>query len=323
MIKNYDFPLAFSLTESCSVRIDKLISELTLFSREQIIKNIEVGNILLNDKIISKKSFKNFKRKDLIEIEIEPVEELSLEPQDINIDVVYEDDDFLIVHKPAGLVVHPAPGHPSGTLMNGIMFHLKNFKQEQDSIRPGLLHRIDKDTSGLLVVAKNQETFEELAAKFAKHDIKRTYYALVWGHLKEKEGTISTSHGRDRSNRLRFSPYATNGREAVTHYVVEAEFKYSSLIKLNLETGRTHQIRMHMRYLGHPIINDELYDGTKKTDDGNFNQVINKNNRQLLHAAVLGFKISGKEFYFESQLPDDFSNVLSFLNKGEKYTLFK
>ncbi len=323
MICNEDLSLIFSLTEPCPVRADKLISDLTSFSRERIAKNIEAGNILLNDVVITKKSFRNFKRKDIIEIEIEPLEELSLEPQDVNISVVFENDDFIIVNKPAGLVVHPAPGHPSGTLMNGVIFHLKHLAHNSDNIRPGLVHRIDKDTSGLLVIAKNSKTFEELATKFAVHDIKRTYYALVWGHLKEKSGTVETFHGRDRTNRLRFSPDASNGRKAVTHFAVEAEFSHSSLVKLNLETGRTHQIRMHMKHIGHPIINDELYGGIRKTDDGNFNHLINGNNRQLLHAAVLGFNLFGSDFYFESQLPDDFNSVLTFLNNGETYALFR
>ena len=248
---------------------------------------------------------------DLIEFEIDEPEQISAEPEDIPLDIVFENENFLIVNKPAGLLVHPGNGHPKGTLLNGIVNHL-NLKEKTVSspnYRAGLVHRIDKDTTGLLVVAKNEKTLEELSEKFARHDIKREYTCIVWGKLKEPRGTIETFHGRDPKNRLRFSPDVRNGRKAVTHYEVVDEYKYASLLKITLETGRTHQIRMHMKFLGHPIVNDELYGGLRRSPDAALNKLLAASGRQLLHAGVLGFSVSCGDFLFKSELPNDMERI--------------
>jgi len=198
-------------------------------------------------------------------------------------------------------------------MMNGILYYLGQSSPE--TIRPGLLHRIDKDTSGLLVIAKNHETFEELVGKFAKHDIAREYTALIWGSPKEDCGTIETTHGRDIFNRLRFSTTTKSTRKAISFYEVTARYHNISLVKVRLETGRTHQIRMHMKHIGHPIVNDELYGGFRKTGNREFDKIIDSAPRQMLHAGILGFKLKGKDFLFEQELPEDMSNILKYLEK--------
>ncbi len=304
----------FSLVCDCSERADRLLADLLGFSRTRIQRNIERENILRNGTVLSKNSFACFHARDLIEAEIEPLEELSLEPEAIPIALVHENDDFLVVDKPAGLVVHPAPGHPRGTLMNGIIHHL-GVRGGKD-LRPGLVHRIDKDTSGLLVVACSSAAFGELSARFARHDIDRSYLALAWGRFAEPRGTIKTGHARDPHDRRRFYP-AIAGRLAITHYEVLEQYAKVALLRLTLETGRTHQIRMHLRHLGHPIVNDELYGGVRKTGVPAIDRVLLSCPRQMLHAAELGFVCGGERWRFSSPLPEDMEMVRwTFAEKG-------
>ena len=307
----YDGGVTFSLLTDESMRADALVSSILGLSRASVQRNIRNENLSVNGKIVTKCSFSKFAKGDTLEFEAEAPEQVSAEPENIPLDIVFENDDFLIVNKPAGLLVHPGNGHPKGTLLNGLVNYLDLQERSKDdpNFRAGLVHRIDKDTTGLLVVAKNEKTLTELQEKFSRHDIVREYTCLVWGKLKESKGTIETFHGRDPNNRLRFSPNVKNGRKAVTHYEVITEFKYASLLKITLETGRTHQIRMHMNCLGHPILNDELYGGLRKSPDAPLNKLLAASGRQMLHAGTLGFTLSGKDFLFKSPLPEDMETV--------------
>lgn len=313
-VSNYSENLTFSLIDDLKVRVDIFLSEMLQISRSRIQKNIENENLSVNGKIIIRNSFSKFRKKDVIEIEIDPPEEMSVEPQKMDLEIIYENSSLLVVNKPAGLVVHPGAGNPDGTLINGILHYLNVEKVDEGSLRPGLVHRIDKDTSGLLVVAKDPDSFENLSKLFFRHDIEREYVCLVGGKLSEKEGTIETFHGRDPKNRLRFSAQVNNGRVAVTHYKVVDEFPFASLLKVHLETGRTHQIRMHMKHLGHPILNDALYGGLIKTSDKGLNLLLSKSGRQLLHAGMLGFKLNGEEYCFNVDPPEDILAVLKYLS---------
>ena len=311
----YNSGVAFSLFENENTRIDTFLASILNLSRSQVQKNIRAENLSINGKVTTKSSICKLAKGDLIEFEIDEPEQISAEPEDIPLDIVFENGNFLIVDKPAGLLVHPGNGHPKGTLLNGIVHHLnlQGKSLNTPDYRAGLVHRIDKDTSGLLVVAKDDKTLVELSEKFARHDIKREYTCIVWGKLKERKGTIETFHGRDPKNRLRFSPDVVNGRKAVTHYEVVDEYRYASLLKITLETGRTHQIRMHMKFLGHPILNDELYGGLRKSPDAALNKLLAASGRQLLHAGVLGFSISCGDFVFKSDLPSDMKGIQQYL----------
>lgn len=307
---------SFSLLEDTDCRIDSCLAALLGISRSSIQKCIKNENLMINGKIITKASFNRLKKGSTIELELEPDEELSAEPQDIPLEILFENSDFLIVNKPAGMLVHPGAGHPSSTLLNGIVFHLASLSDGSEAAkqpRAGLVHRIDKDTSGILVVAKNEKTMEALSEKFSRHDIRREYTCFVWGRMKEERGTIETLHGRDPKNRLKFSPNVENGRRAVTHYEVVNEFPSVSELKITLETGRTHQIRMHMSALGHPIVNDELYGGLRKAVDPKLNKLLTDSGRQLLHAGLLGFTLSGRDYAFSSPLPGDMQAIKDYL----------
>ncbi|MFA6859717.1 MAG: RluA family pseudouridine synthase, partial [Bacteroidales bacterium] len=251
-------------------------------------------------------------------------------PEDIPLNIVYEDDDLLVVNKPAGMVVHPGHGHFSGTLVNALASHL-GLKQDADADdeRMGVLvHRIDKDTSGLLVVAKNDESQLKLAKQFFEHSIERRYVAVVWGNLKDDEGTIDTTIGRDPNDRLRFKVYSDpeKGKRAVTHFKVLERFGYVTVVECKLETGRTHQIRVHLSSIGHPLFNDERYGGSeirKGTIYSKYKQFINNCfqicPRQALHAKTLGFvhPSTKKWMSFDSELPEDMSALIE---KWRKYS---
>ncbi len=319
-----DFDICFSVLENSGIRADLFLSSLLNISRSRIQKNIALENLSVNGKVIKKNSYSRFQKGMVVEFEIEPVEQICAEPEKMDLDIVFENDLFLIVNKPAGLVVHPGTGNYCSTLVNGIIHHLSwsgDRLKEGDPVRPGLVHRIDKNTSGLLVIAKTQASFEELSLKMSVHDITREYVCIVRGHLKQNKGTIDTFHGRDPSNRLRFSPNVKNGKRAVTHYEITAEYKYCSLLKVTLETGRTHQIRMHMSHIGHPVANDLLYGGLVKTDDPVLNKKLNSCPRQLLHAKTLGFDLCGQNYLFEHEIADDMKGIITYLESisgGEK-----
>lgn len=284
-----------------NLRIDVFISGKLKKSRNSIQKLIRDGNITVNEKEV--KSNYKVKLKDRVKIIIPPPEVLDIEAENIALDIVYEDNDLAVVNKPQGMVVHPAPGHYSGTMVNGLMYHLKSLSTINGILRPGIVHRLDKNTSGLMLVAKNDKSHNFLAQCLKEHSINRIYYALVEGNIKEDEGEINAPLGRSEKDRKKRAVTHKNSKEAITNYwVVERYGKYS-LLKLKLKTGRTHQIRVHMKHIGHPVIGDDVY--------GNKNKFGLKG--QLLHSKILGFvhPTTNKYIEFECELPDYFLKVLS------------
>ena len=251
-----------------------------------------------------------------------PKREVEIIPENIPLDIVYEDNDIIIVNKPAGMVVHPGHGNYSGTLVNALTYYLQNTPLfQQGDMRAGLIHRIDKNTSGLLVVAKNELAHARLAKQFFDHTIIRQYTALVWGNFDQDQGTIVGNIGRSRSDRLKMAVYpdGSEGKHAVTHWRVLKRFGYVTLIECQLETGRTHQIRVHMEHIGHPLFNDERYGGDrilKGTTFSKYRQFIENcfaiMPRHALHARTLGFihPSTGKQICFNSELPEDFKTVI-------------
>ncbi len=308
------------------IRIDKfLMDRLFNVSRNRLQEAIKSGSILVNQKAVKP----NFKVKpgQVIRVLVPraPEERVRVVPQRIALDIRYEDDDLLVVHKPPGMVVHPGVGHYKGTLVNALAHHFNlgvipvTDGNYQD--RVGLVHRIDKNTSGLLVVAKNDFTMTRLAKQFFDHTIERTYNAIIWGEPEQKEGTINLHVGRDPRHRKRFTvfPEGDQGKWAVTHYKVLEPMYYVSLIQCNLETGRTHQIRVHMRSQGHPLFNDEKYSGNEIVKGTVFSKyklfvekVFSLCPRHALHAKSLGFvhPRTGVHMQFDSELPEDMTNAL-------------
>lgn len=304
------------------LRIDKfLVHRMEHVSRSRIQAAADSGNILVNG--IPVKSSYKVKPFDRISIVMPyPKREVEIIPENIPLDIVYEDDDLIIVNKEAGMVVHPGHGNYSGTLVNALTHHLKDYPLFQEGdMRAGLVHRIDKNTSGLLVIAKNELAHARLAKQFFDHTIMRRYVALVWGNFDDDGGTVEGNIGRSRHDRLKMAvfPDGEDGKRAVTHYKVLKRYGYVTLLELQLETGRTHQIRVHMEYTGHPLFNDERYGGDrilKGTTFSKYKQFIENNFRLMprhaLHARSLGFvhPKTRQEMYFESELPADFREVL-------------
>ncbi|AOR23932.1 RluA family pseudouridine synthase [Clostridium taeniosporum] len=283
-------------------RIDKYLSEILNGKSRSFIQGlIEKGNIKVNHKSI--KSNYKIKYCDEIVITIPEAEVLKVDPENINIDILYEDKDIIVVNKEQGMVVHPAPGNYNGTLVNALLFHCNDLSSINGIIRPGIVHRIDKDTSGVLVVAKNDDAHNKLASQLKDHSMNREYYALVEGRFKNDFGTVDKPLGRDKKNRLKIA-ITSDGRRAVTHYEVLERYDAGyTLIKCKLETGRTHQIRVHMASLGHPLVGDPLY-GFKKQRF--------KLKGQMLHAKKLGFIHPSKNEYIEfvTDLPPYFEEIL-------------
>lgn len=276
------------------IRADKILSvEIENLSRSFIQGLFDEGKVFVNGK--KGKGKMKLKTGDKVDIDVPEPEELTVEPENIPIDIIYEDKDVIVVNKPKGMVVHPAPGNYNGTLVNALLYHCKDLSGINGVIRPGIVHRIDKNTSGILVVAKNDFAHQELAAQFKEHTIKREYYAIVEGRMGKLEGTIDAPLGRHHKDRLKFA-VVKEGKRAVTHYEVLEVYGGYSLVKCRLETGRTHQIRVHMAFIGHPLVGDEVY-GLKK-------QKLVKDG-QALHAKNLGFIHPTKKEYveFNSTLP--------------------
>ncbi len=298
------------------LRVDKfLINFIEHATRTKIQKAATEGNIKVNGNVV--KSNYKVKAGDVVTVEYSsPKKEFELIPEDIPLNIVYEDDDFLIVNKDAGMVVHPGFGNYSGTLVNALAFHFKNLPNIGEEDRPGLVHRIDKNTSGILVIAKTEKSMTVLAKKFADRELNRKYIALVWGDVKEDEGTITGHIGRSLKNRkvMTVFPDGKFGKHAVTHYKVLERFGYTTLVECKLETGRTHQIRVHFKHLGHALFNDEEYGGNQILKGTTFTKykqfVLNCFKicqRQALHAKSLGFShpTTGKDVNFDSELADD------------------
>ena len=289
-------------------RIDKLISELIdSFSRTYIKKIIDDKKVSCNDKIV-KASFV-VSENDHVKMEIPPVEVPEILPQDIPLDILYEDSDVLVVNKPKDMVVHPAAGHYKDTLVNAVMYHCKdNLSGINGVLRPGIVHRIDKDTTGSVIICKNDNAHQKIAEQLKEHSINRVYHAICYGIIKEDEGTISTLIGRSPNDRKKMAVVQSGGKEAVTHFRVLKRFEEDSFtyIECKLETGRTHQIRVHMAHIGHPLLGDEVYSSRKSKF---------KTNGQCLHAKILGFVHPTTNEYIETNapLPEYFSHLLDVL----------
>lgn len=288
-------------------RIDKVLGHfLSDVSRSQLQKWIEDGHVTVNGQFVKTKY--KLQVGDMVRIIPEEPQTIDLEPENIPLDIVYEDDDVIVVNKPAGMVVHPAPGHPSHTLVNALLYH-SPLSTINGKFRPGIVHRIDKDTSGLLMVAKNDLAHRSLAAQLKSKTNQRGYVALVHGVIKEEQGTIDAPLGRSKKDRKK-QAVVLDGRHAVTHFKVLKRYQHYTLVKCRLETGRTHQIRVHMAYIGHPLAGDPLY-GPRKTLAGP---------GQYLHAGLLGFRHprSGQEMTFTAPLPDYFTKMLEHLDKTDR-----
>ena len=289
-----------------AVRIDKWVSEHNEdISRSALQKLLKEERITVNGKP-AVKSYK-VKNGDIIEIDIPPPVELDVEPENIPLEIVYQDEHLLVVNKPKGMVVHPAAGNYSGTLVNALLYHCKGqLSSINGVIRPGIVHRIDKNTSGLLIAAKTDKAHIGLAEQIKEHTFTREYHAVVCGRLKESAGIIDAPIGRHPVDRKKMCVTEKNSKEARTEYTVLEEFNGYSYVKLNLFTGRTHQIRVHMSYIGHPVFGDDVYGKASKYCEG-----------QCLHAKKIGFvhPIDGKDYEFDSDLPDYFKFVLNKLSK--------
>ena len=310
------------------LRIDKyLMNFVENATRTKIQAAAKNGSIKVNGVVVKS----NYKVKPLDDIRVlfeYPPHENLLVAENIDLDIVYEDDDLVVVNKPAGMVVHPGHGNYSGTLINALIYHFENLPKNSSN-RPGLVHRLDKDTSGLLVIAKNDESMVHLSNQFAEKTSKREYIALVWGNVKDDSGKIDNYIGRNPKNRLQNivldDDKIENGKRAITNYEVLSRLNYVSLVKCNLETGRTHQIRVHMKHIGHTLFNDERYGGDsilKGTTFTKYKQFVENCfkllPRQALHAKTLGFTHpkTGKFMQFDSELPNDFQSCIE---KWENY----
>lgn len=294
----------FSMTvpqEDSGLRIDKWISQThESMSRNSVQKLINDGSVFINGKKASKNTKVN--TGDTVEFEIPEPEELKAVPENIPVEIVYEDDDLLVVNKPKGMVVHPAAGNYSGTLVNALLYHCRGrLSSINGVIRPGIVHRIDKNTSGLLIVAKNDISHAGLAQQIKDHSFTREYEAVVEGRLKDLSGTVDAPIGRHKTDRKKMCVTELNSKEAVTHYEVITQYEKYTHVRLRLETGRTHQIRVHMKYIGHPVLGDDVYGKEYKGIEG-----------QCLHARKIGFihPVTGEYLEFDSQLPEYFSSIL-------------
>lgn len=306
---DYNEPIYITVDEeSGGERLDKILSGvLCEYSRSFVQNLFSDGLVNCNKKAVSK-SFKP-KSGDIIEFTVPEPKEISLEPENIPLDIMYEDNDLLVVNKPRGMVVHPAPGNYSSTLVNALLWHCNgNLSGINGVIRPGIVHRIDKDTSGLLLVAKNDTAHISLSQQISVHSLDREYRAVIHGHLKQTEGVVDAPIGRSPSDRKKMCVTKQNSKNAVTHYNVIEEYKDFSFIKLKLETGRTHQIRVHMAYLGHPVAGDPVY-GPKNG--------VTSLGGQCLHAGLLGFvhPITDEHIKIEASLPEYFTDFLGRIKK--------
>lgn len=297
------------ISDCSGLRIDAFLADrMKELSRSRIESLIKSGDVLVNGDVVAK-SYR-VKPGDLIKITVPPAEDAAPAPCSMELDIVYEDEHLLVVNKPKGLVVHPAPGHIGDTLVNGLLAYCKeSLSGINGEKRPGIVHRIDKDTSGLLVIAKNDMAHQGLSAQFETHSIERVYETVVMGKMKESAGTVDASIGRSTKDRKKMAVGMKNSKRAVTHYELLKQFNGFAHLACKLETGRTHQIRVHLSSIGHPVLGDEIYGRSCPKLNLGFEG-------QCLHARVLGFihPITGEKLRFESELPEYFKNILTKLN---------
>lgn len=295
--------MEINVTENLQ-RIDKYLVDYIDESRSTIAKMIDEEYILVN----GKKTKANYivREGDVITVLDGFIEEVDIEPENIPLNIVYEDNDIIVINKPSGMVVHPGNGNVHGTLVNALMYYTKDLSDINGEIRPGIVHRIDKDTSGLMIVAKNNKAHQALAEALAKHDIKRDYIALLKGEFMSDTATIDAPIGRDKINRKRMAVTAENSKEAITHLRVITRYKNYTLVRLSLETGRTHQIRVHMNYIGFPVYNDPVYTNDNCTEFG-----------QFLHSTSIDFNhpITGEHMHFEVDVPEEFKSFVDNLEE--------
>lgn len=316
------------------LRIDKFLMQRIENATRNKIQNAIANELVLVNNIVVKNNYKVKPADKIIVYQTNTPVSSEVIPQDIPLNIVFEDDDILVINKPAGMVVHPGSGNPDGTLINAVAWYLKNKGieiDENEMPRYGLVHRIDKNTTGLLVLAKKQKVMSHLAKQFYEHTVHRRYTALVWGNFEETEGTIHVNVGRHQRFRKLFTTYpeGEHGKDAITHYSILENFNYVTLIECRLETGRTHQIRVHMQSIGHPLFNDDFYGGeriVKGTVYTKYKQFVENCfkvcQRQALHARELGFihPTTGEKMFFTSELPEDMQAVIE---KWRKYSQFK
>ena len=290
----------FVLNEEFGSRIDKFLSERMELTRTRIQQLIKDENILVNGKK-TKPAYK-IEENDVVKVVIPELETVEIKPENIDIEIIYEDNDLAVINKRAGIVVHPANGHYSGTLVNAILYHIKDLSGINGEIRPGIVHRLDKDTSGLLIIAKNDKAHLKLSQMFHDKTVKKTYLAILKGKLNQKSGRIVTQIGRDKNDRKKMAVIndLNSGKTAITNYEVISQAEKFTLVKVHIETGRTHQIRVHMKHLGYPILGDSVY-GRPDSEK-----------RQMLHAYKLEFQhpITEENIEFIAKLPEDFERAL-------------
>ena len=282
-----------------NLRLDVYLASNTDFSRSKINNLIDSGNVLVNGLVV-KKSYK-VKNEDVISIN-DIDDEIVIEKENIPVDIVYEDEYLAIINKKSGIVTHPAVGNKNHTLVNALLYHFNNISKK-DNIRPGIVHRLDKDTSGLMVVAKDDKTHELLSEMIKNKEVERIYLALVWGNVRCDNGKIDAPIGRSITNRQKYTVTDINSKDSVTHFSVIQRFKDVTLIKCRLETGRTHQIRVHLNYIGYPIVNDLVY-GNRKIIDKDYGQMLVSKSIRFIHP------ITGKELFFEIEPDDTFMSIL-------------
>ncbi len=287
------------IEENVDVRLDSYLANLLSMSRTKIGKLLKEQKILVNQEVVKPSYF--LVKGDIVSIDSQEEEVMSAEPEKMDLDIVYEDEDVIVVNKANGVVVHPAIGNNHGTLVNGLLYHSQNLSTVNGEFRPGIVHRIDAYTTGLLMIAKNDQAHVFLAEQLATKKSTRKYWALVWGVIPHDTGTIDAPIGRDLSDRKKMAVTATNSKDAITHFRVLERYKRVTLIECTLETGRTHQIRVHMNYIGYPIVNDPVYGNRKLIDETG----------QCLHAKTLGFIHPRTKEYmeFDSPLPDCFLKI--------------
>lgn len=295
-------------------RLDRFLADRTGMSRSRIVALIREGRVWV-DARPGKKS-EGLSPGQVVEVEVPPPEPLEALPQDIPLDVVYEDEALLVVNKGAGMVVHPAPGHPDGTLVNALLFRVKDLSGIGGKLRPGIVHRLDRDTSGLMVVAKGDDAHVALSNAIRRREVRRVYRAVAWGHLAESPVTVDAPIGRDPGNRKRMA-VVKGGRRAVTRLRVRERWRMAELLDVSLKTGRTHQIRVHLAHLGHPVVGDGVYGsgrarGMSGPARGWARELERRARRQLLHASALAFRhpLTGKEMLFRVPVPGDFEAVI-------------